>query len=345
MQIEHVAGIGLASGRPAEQQRHLAIGDGLLGQVVVENHRGHAVVAEELAHGAAGEGREIVHGAVILEHLDELRDGRALLADGDIDAIELGLLVAPRVDRFLIEDGVEDDGGLAGLAVADDQLALAAADGDERVDGLEPSLHRLIHRLAGNDARRFHVDAALLVALDGALAVDGIAQRIDHAAQQRLAHRHLDDAAGALDDVAFLDVTVVAEDHDADIVDFEVQRHAARAVGELDQFAGLAIVEPVDASDAVADRQHLADLGNFRLLAKILDLLFEDRGDLGGPDIHQPTSFMTCLRLLSLVRSDESTMRLPTLTTRPPRSVASTFWSSWTFLCSAAVSAACSART
>ena len=34
------------------------------------------------------------------------------------------------------------DRGLAGLAVADDQLALAAADRDHRVDGLEAGLHR-----------------------------------------------------------------------------------------------------------------------------------------------------------------------------------------------------------
>ena len=260
------------------------------------------------AHGAARERREILHRrgvgggggdddrigqrAVVLQHLDELRDGRALLADGDIDAIELGLLVAERVDRFLVEDGVEDDGGLAGLAVADDQLALAAADGDQRVDGLEAGLHRLVHRLAGNDAGRLDVDAALLVALDRALAVDRVAESVDHAAQQALADRHLDDGAGALDDVAFLDVAVVAENHDADIVDLEVERHAARAVGELDHLAGLDIVEPVDAGDAVADRQHLADLGDFRLLAEILDLLLEDRGDLSGPDIHQPTSFM-----------------------------------------------------
>ena len=45
------------------------------------------------------------------------------------------------------------DGGLAGLAVADDQLALAAADGDERVERLEAGLHRLVHRLARDDAR------------------------------------------------------------------------------------------------------------------------------------------------------------------------------------------------
>src|SRR3546814_18515689 len=41
--------------------------------------------------------------------------------------------------------------GLAGVAVADDQLALAAADGNERVERLEAGLHRLVHRLARDD--------------------------------------------------------------------------------------------------------------------------------------------------------------------------------------------------
>ena len=40
------------------------------------------------------------------------------------------------------------DGGLAGLPVADDQLALAAADGGHGVDGLDAGLHRLLDRLA-----------------------------------------------------------------------------------------------------------------------------------------------------------------------------------------------------
>ena len=296
VQVEHVAGIGLAARRAAQQQRHLPVGDGLLGEVVVGDHGVHAVVAEILAHGAAGERRQILHRrgvrggggdddrvlerAVLLQHLDELGDGGALLADGDVDAVELDLLVAGGVERLLVEDGVEDDGGLAGLAVADDQLALAAADRDQRVDGLEAGCHRLVHRLARQDARRLDVDAHAGFALDRALAVDRVAERVDHAAEQGLADGHLDDGAGALDGVAFLDAAVLAEDDDADVVGLEVEGHAADAAGKLHHLAGLHLVEAVDAGDAVAHRQHLADFGDLGLLAEVLDLLLEDRGDL-----------------------------------------------------------------
>src|SRR5207253_3101415 len=83
--------------------------------------------------------------------------------------------------------GVDRDRGLAGLAIADDQLALAAADGDERVDRLEARLHRLADRLARDDARRLDLDAAALVGDDRALAVDRIAEPVDHTAEQALA--------------------------------------------------------------------------------------------------------------------------------------------------------------
>src|SRR6202171_4585011 len=256
--------------------------------------------------------------ALLLQHLDELRDGRALLADRDIDAIQLDLLVAGGVDRLLVQDGVERDCGLAGLAVADDQLALAAADRDQRIDRLQPGRHRLVDRFARDDAGRPDVEAHPLVGLDRALAVNGITERIDDAAEQALADGGIDDGAGALDSLAFLDLAVGAEDHDADVVGFEVQRHAAGTVLELDHLAGLDVVEAVDAGNAVADGQHLSDFGNLSLLAEILDLVLEDRGNFRGADVHQPASFIACLIELSLVRSELSTMRLPSLTTRPP---------------------------
>src|SRR5581483_7615209 len=162
-----------------------------------------------------------------------------------------------------------------------------------------------------NDARRLDVDTHALVRLDRTLAVDRIAQRVDHAAKQALANGGIDDRAGTLDGLPFLDLAVGAEDHDTDIVSFEIERHATGAVLELDHLAGLNIVQAIDTGDAVADRQHLSNFRNLGLLAEILDLVLEDRGNLRGADVHQPASFIACLIELSLVRRELSTMRPP----------------------------------
>ena len=61
VEIEDVAGIGLAAWRTAEQQRDLAIAGGVLGEVVVDDQRVPAVVAEVLAHRGGGEGSEVLH--------------------------------------------------------------------------------------------------------------------------------------------------------------------------------------------------------------------------------------------------------------------------------------------
>src|SRR3569623_1140379 len=331
-----------AARRAAQQQRHLAIGDRLLRQIVIDDQREHAVVAELLALRAAGIGREelqrrrvrrgrgdddrLAHRAVLGQRADELGDGRALLAERDIDAVELGALVAALVRVLLVDEGVDRDGRLAGLAIADDQLALAAADGDERVDRLEAGLYRLVHRGARDDARGLHFDARTLGGDDRALAVDRDAEAVDHAAEQALADRHVDDGVGALDDVAFLDLGVRAEDHDADIVGLEVERHALHAIGELDHLAGLDVVQPVDAGDAVTDRQHLAGFRDLGLGAERCDLVHDDLRDFSGADIHclslQP--FIACASVFSRVRIDESIICEPILTTRPPSREGST---------------------
>ena len=117
VQVEDVARVGLAARRAAQQQRDLAVGRGVLGEVVVDAERVPAVVAEVLAHGAAGVGAMYRKGAgseAVAETtmvysiapysssvLHHLRDRRALLADGDVDADDALAL--------LVDDGVDGD--------------------------------------------------------------------------------------------------------------------------------------------------------------------------------------------------------------------------------------------
>src|SRR5271156_5832245 len=117
-----------------------------------------AVVAEIFAHRASAVRRDVLqwggfrsgrgddggklHRARAGELLDHLRDGRALLPDRHVEAMH--------ALAFLIDDRVDGYSGLAGLAIADDQLALSAADDEHRIDGLDAGLERFLDRLAAD---------------------------------------------------------------------------------------------------------------------------------------------------------------------------------------------------
>ena len=294
VQIEDVAREGLAARRPAEEQRELAVGIGLLGQVVVDDKRVLALVEEVLAHRGAGErrhpldrrglvggrrhDRRVRHRAGLAQPLVHLGDGRGLLADGDVDALHV-LVV-------LVQDRVDGDRRLAGRTVADDQLALAAADVRHRVDRLDPGLERLLHRLAVDDARRLPLERARLLGVDRALAVERVSERVDDAAKECLTDRNRRDLAGAAHGIALADLVPLAEERDADVVLLEVEREADDAVVELEHLERDAVLEPVDAGDAVAELQDGTDLGEVRVDVELLDPLAEDRRDLFGTQLH-----------------------------------------------------------
>src|SRR5207244_12376984 len=79
------------------------------------------------------------------------------LADGDVDA--------EQVLAALVDDRVQQDRGLPGLTVADEQLALSATDRDHGVDGHDAGLHGLVDALPGDDTRRDHLDRPRLLGL------------------------------------------------------------------------------------------------------------------------------------------------------------------------------------
>src|SRR5690606_24528956 len=150
-------------------------------------------------------------------------DRRALLADRDVDAADLLARVPGLPVRLLVDDRVDRDRRLAGLAVTDDQLTLAAADRDHGVDRLEPGLQRLVHRLAGHDTGRLELQGAARVGLDVAEPVDRVAERVDHATEVAVADGDGQDLARAVDDLALFDAGELTEHDDADLPHVQVE--------------------------------------------------------------------------------------------------------------------------
>ena len=100
----------------------------MFGKVVIDDQNVFALGHELFGHGATGVGRDVLHGSGIgspggdddrvfhgagqFQGPDNLSYLALLLADGHVDA--------DQVPAFLVDDGVQRDGCLAGGAVADD---------------------------------------------------------------------------------------------------------------------------------------------------------------------------------------------------------------------------------
>jgi len=288
VQVEDVAGIGLAARGTAKQERDLPVGPGVLREVVVDHQHVLPLVHEVLAHrggrigrdvpqwrrlaGGRGDDDRVLERPTLIEDVRNLGDGRGALADRHVDADD--------VLAFLVDDGVKRDRRLTRLPVTDDQLPLPSADGGHGVDGFESRLERGVDRLPGDDTRSHLFDGRRLLRLDGAFAVDRLAERVDHPPDQGLAHRDLDDTARGADLIAFADLLVGSQDDGAHRVLFQVECHAADATLELEQLQGAGVAQAVDLRDPVSDFGDDTNVRREDGHVEVLDALFDQVADL-----------------------------------------------------------------
>ena len=329
VQVEHVAGIRLASRRTADQQRQGAVGHGVLAQVVVDDQHVLALLTEILGHGAAGIGRDVLqrrafrsggghddgigHGPGALQFARDLHHVGILLTDGHIDA--------QHAVAALVDDGVNGDGALGGLTVTNDQLTLAAADGNHGVNGLDARLQGHRHTLALDDAGRLALDGAGFGGGDVALAVDGLAQGVHYAAKHCLAHGHGQGAAGAVHRAALMNIVLVGQDGDGNRLFLQVLGHAEAAVLKAEQLVGHAGAQAVHPGNTVSHGDHSACFRHFHMGFVIADLLLQDAADFLRLVAHLfITSLISCSRCFRL-----PSITLPsTRITRPPSRASST---------------------
>ena len=222
-------------------------------------HTMFAVITEPFTHGASRERSEVLkrsslgsgggnndgvfHGVVLLQSLDELSDSGTLLSNSDVDTVELLVLVLAVIPSLLVEDGVNGNGGLAGLTITNNKFTLTTTNGHHGVDGLETGHHGLVDGTAGQDTRSLEGGTAALGSLDGALAVNRVAESVDDTTEETRADRDIDDLAGTFYGVALLNETIVTENGDTNVVGFQVQAHATNTRGEFHHLFGYSYVD------------------------------------------------------------------------------------------------------
>src|SRR5664280_924121 len=266
--VENVAGKGLASGWSAEQEGKLAIGAGVLRKVVVNDQhvatRYHKMLRDAgrgvrrdvgetrrvIAFGDNDDG--VIHRTFFAEARHDLGDRGSAPADRTIDT--------EHIFPALVQDGINRDGGLACLAIAQNQLALAAPDRNERIDDLQAGLERHGDRRAVHDGRSGAFCGQALASGYRPAAIEWPTERVDDASQQSIAHSHVHDPSGAFDFVTRVQILILAEQHDTDFVLVHVERDAEYAAGKLEKFLKPDTGEARDSGDTggnVCDRAHL----------------------------------------------------------------------------------------
>ena len=105
MEIEDITGVSLTTRGSSEEEGHLSVSDGLLGQIVVDDEGVHAVVTEELTDGTSSIGGNelegcgvggggsddngVPEGVLFGEGTHNVGNGGPLLSNSNIDAVEL----------------------------------------------------------------------------------------------------------------------------------------------------------------------------------------------------------------------------------------------------------------
>ncbi len=200
------------------------------------------------------------------------------MTDGHIDAKHVGV--------FLVDDGIDHNRCFTCLAIPNDQFPLTSPNRNHGIYRLETRLKRFFHRLSLNHTQRLAFNWQMFVRFDRSFTVDWLAQWVCDSSKHGLAHGNLHDSAGSLGSVALLNMRIFAKKHDADVILFEVERHAVQMTGKLNQLAEHHFFQAIDASDSVTN---LHDFANFLKLDRRLKafyLFLDDRSNFFRTNLH-----------------------------------------------------------
>ena len=305
VEVEDITRVGFTTGGTAEKEGELTVGNGLLGEIVIDDKAVTTAVHEVLTAGDTGVGGQeletgglggggshdggVLEGTVGVEETVDTGDVGATLTDGDVDGNDGVLLQDLVVHGDLVDDGGDGDGGLTGLTITDDEFTLTTADGDHGVDGLEAGEEIDGDGGAGDDVGGTSIDAAELLEEGAGLGeeTDGdfVAEGVDDLAEDAATDGDGEELAGGHDLLAGLDLVDVVHQDDTDAaVLLQVEDEAGGRGGGRDLNLDDGVVRNAgvggggdDGGDGTIDGVDVADE-----LGSLEEVLLASGGILGG---------------------------------------------------------------
>src|SRR5699024_2600761 len=260
-------------------QRDRTVGFSLFGQVIKNDEDVLATVHPVLTNGRPGvwckvfetcriRGRSghdggVFQGTFALEAAADRGDGRCFLANGNVDTTYL-LVRIPRFPvGFLVQNGVDTDSGLTGLAVTDDQLALATTDRNHRVDGLHAGLEWFVNRLPLGHAWCLEFKFTACFGLNWPQVVNWLTNWVYYTTHVCVTDRYGQYVAGAVHFHAFANALEVTQDNDTDFTGVEVLCKSGNAIVETQQFVCHHGRKTFDAGNSVGCVRDVTNLDTF----------------------------------------------------------------------------------
>jgi len=292
MEIEDITGVSFTTRGSSQKEGHLSVGNSLLGKIVIDDKGVHAVVSEEFSEGTSrvggdelegggiggsgGDNNGVLEGVLLSEGLHNVSDGGSLLSNSDVNAVKLLVLVSGVESSFLVKDGINGDSGLTGLSISNDKLTLSSTDGHEGIDTLKSGLHGLSDGFSGDNSGGLELNSLSLGGINGTESIDGNTEGIDDSTEESMTDRDIDNSSGSLDDISFLDFSIVSEHDDTDVISLQVKSHTLNSGVELNHLSGLNLGETEDTGNTISNGDNSSEF------LKVVDLV--DSGNLGLQD-------------------------------------------------------------
>src|SRR5205807_5823177 len=132
---------------------------------------------------------------LLFQNSHDAGDIGIFLSNGDVNAIERPVIFVPGILRCLVQtsltdDGIDADRGFAGGAIADNELALAPANWNHRINCHDTRLHWLTDAAALDHPGRDFFQRIKCFRFDFSLAIERFPEGVDDATEQPLPYRN-----------------------------------------------------------------------------------------------------------------------------------------------------------